>query len=301
MSRRESLARYSLIINRLRKRPATLMEIFDYLEVQGEIDGYNYNISRRTFQRDMEDIRSLYNIDIIYDFSQRVYRIDYDEDYEVNERILEAFDTLNALNATDRLSGHIHFEKRKPQGTENLYGILHAVKNNLQITFTYRKFWDDIPTPRAVQPYGLKEFRNRWYVMAADTKDDMIKTFALDRLTDLEITKKHFKPDPGYDPSEQFRYCFGIVGPDEGEPEEVILSFNPLQGKYIKTLPLHHTQEIITDNDKELRVRLQLYITYDLIMELLSHGDNLKVISPRSLADEIKSTLKSTLKLYARK
>ena len=52
-------------------------------------------------------------------------------------------DTFSALNLTDRLSNHIHFEKRKPQGTENLYGLLHAIKNQVQIQFTYQKFWED--------------------------------------------------------------------------------------------------------------------------------------------------------------
>ena len=68
-----------------------------------------------------------------------MYFIDFDEQAEVNERILEAFETFNALNISDRLSNHIHFEKRKPRGTENLYGLLHAIKNQVHIKFTYQK------------------------------------------------------------------------------------------------------------------------------------------------------------------
>lgn len=298
MSKREAIARYNLIINKLRKHPANFKEITDYLELESDIQGYNFVVSIRTFQRDLVDISSIYNIEISYDFSRKVYYIDSDLQDEVSERILEAFDTFNALNIADRLSNHIHFEKRKPQGTENLHGLLHAIKNKVQIKFTYRKFWDEEETQRHVEPYALKEFKNRWYVVANDIKDGQIKTFALDRLSELEITKKRFKASSGFDVNEHFKYCFGIISPNENKPQEIVLSFEPFQGKYIKSLPLHHTQHILIDNEKEFRIKLTLFITYDFVMELLSFGDKVKVIKPTRLSKELAKTYKKALALY---
>lgn len=298
MSKRESISRYNLIIKKLRRFPATFKEISDYLSLESEIQSYNFNVSKRTFQRDLADIRTIYNIDIQFDFSRGVYFVDFDEQPEMNERILEAFDTFNALNISDRLSNHIHFEKRKPQGTENLYGLLHAIKNKVQIKFTHQKYWDNESTTRLVEPYALKEFKNRWYVLANDLKDNRIKSFALDRLNNLEITKKHFQFPKDFNVNEHYKYCFGIVGPNDQKPQEVILSFNTLQGKYIKSLPLHESQEILIDNEKELRVELFIVITFDFLMEILSHGDRVKIIKPDSLTDEIKRTYKNALKLY---
>jgi predicted DNA-binding transcriptional regulator YafY len=298
MSKREAIARYNLIINKLRRHPATFVEIADYLEFESELQGYNYTVSKRTFQRDLEDIRSLYNIDIEYDFSRKVYLIHFFDQQGLSERILEAFDTFHALNLSDRISSHIHFEKRRPQGTENLYGLLHAMKNNQQIKFTYQKFWEDEPTKRNAEPYALKEFRNRWYVLANDLKDSRVKSFALDRLSDLEITKKRFQAPGHFDVNQHFKYCFGIIGPNEHTPQNVILSFDPLQGKYIKTLPLHESQQILIDNQEELRVKLTVYLTQDFLMELLSHGQNLRVIEPERLVKEIKDSLQETLKQY---
>jgi len=298
MSKREAIARYNLIINKLRRHPATFAEIADYLEFESELQGYNYTVSKRTFQRDLEDIRSLYNIDIEFDFSRKVYLIHFFDQQGLSERILEAFDTFHALNLSDRISSHIHFEKRRPQGTENLYGLLHAIKNHQQIKFTYQKFWEDEPTKRNAEPYALKEFRNRWYVLANDLKDSRVKSFALDRLSDLEITKKRFQAPGHFDVNQHFKYCFGIIGPNEHTPQNVILSFDPLQGKYIKTLPLHESQQILIDNQEELRVKLTVYLTQDFLMELLSHGQNLRVIEPERLVKEIKDSLQETLKQY---
>ena len=276
-----------MIIKRLRRVPATLREIQDYLGLESELQGYDYRISARTFQRDLEDIRSLYDIDIQYDHSIRAYRIVHRQQAELTERILEAFDTFNALNIRDRLSDHIHFETRRPQGTEHLYGLLHAIRNNVRVVFTYQKFLDDEISIRTVEPYILKEFRDRWYLIGKDINDQNIKSFGLDRLTDLEISKKSFMFPENFDPAEHFRYSFGIMSPNADAPSDIILSFEPLQGKYIKTMPLHHTQEIIADNEQELRIKLRLYITHDFVMELLSYGDGVEVIDPEGLREEI--------------
>lgn len=298
MSKRESITRYFLIIKKLRRNPSTFDEIADYLLRESEIQSYDFNTSKRTFQRDLDDIRSLFSIDIQYDFSRKVYYISDESEPEMNLRILEAFDMLNALNLSDGLSKYIHFEKRKPQGTENLNGLLHAIKNCFQIYFSYQKFWDDKPEKRYVEPYALKEFRNRWYLMAKDNKDGKVKSFGLDRLKDLDITRRTFKSPNDYIIEDKYRYCFGIITPDDQEPEEIILSFNSFQGKYIKSLPLHETQEIISDTEKELQIRLKLCITFDFIMELLSLGENMKVLKPKSLQKLIKNRLKATLAQY---
>ena len=68
MSKREALSRYNLIVNRIRKSPASLKDIQAYLQRESELQGYNFEISSRTFKRDLEDIWSIYKIDIQFDF-----------------------------------------------------------------------------------------------------------------------------------------------------------------------------------------------------------------------------------------
>jgi len=298
MSKRETILRYNLIIKKLRKHPSTFKEIEDFLAFESELQEFNFNVSKRTFQRDLNDIRYIYSIDIQYDLSRKVYYIEFEQEPEINNRILEAFDTFNALNISDRLSNYIHFENRKPQGTENLYGLLHAIKNNLQIKFKYQKYWEDIITERITEPYALKEFKNRWYILSLDTKDNNVKSFSLDRLTDLEISKKKFQNPIKFNVNKYYRNCFGIIGPNEEKPHEIVLAFDPVQGKYIKSMPLHESQIILIDNESELRIRLTLFITYDLVMEILSYGENVRVIEPKKLIKELKEVYQNALNQY---
>jgi len=298
MSKRESIIRYSLIINKLRKQPATLAEFSNYFKLESELQGYNFEVDKRTFIRDKDDIREIYKIDIQYDKSHKHYYINSDYQPEFSERILEAFDILNALNISERLSNIVHLEKKRPQGTEKLYDLLHAVNKKVQIKFTHQKYWEVNSTNRIVEPYALKEFKYRWYLIAKDLKDEKVKTFALDRLTDLEITKRKSLQSDNYDVNEHFRNCFGIISPDDTKLQYIILSFDPFQGRYIKSLPLHESQEILIDTDDELKIKLKMYITHDFIMELLSFGSKVKVVEPKSLISEIKATLTKTIELY---
>lgn len=119
------------------------------------------------------------------------------------------------------------------------------------------------------------------------TSGNYNKTFALDRLTDLEITRAHFTAAAGFDVNEYYRYCFGIISPNADKPEDVVLEFPPFQSKYIKSLPLHETQQILEDSKKCLKIKYKVCLTHDFLMEILSYGANVKVIQPQSLIDEV--------------
>lgn len=305
MSKRGYISRYLLILKKLKVKPyLTYEELqtfienqFDYLQMQD--DNLQIGFSKRTLQRDIKEIRNVFGIDIEYSKSQKGYFISQNENENMNfQRMMEAFEMFNSLNLAQDLTPFIHLEKRRPQGTENLYGLLHAIKNRLQIKFTYQKFWEEELSQRLVEPYALKEFKNRWYIMAKDSKDNNIKSFALDRLTNLEITNLNYQYPDNYSIEQSYRYCFGIISPNDEEPQDIILSFDPFQGKYIKTLPLHDTQQVLVDNDEEMKIKLKLCLTHDLVMELLSFGDNLKVIEPKSLADQIKQAHEKAYRQY---
>lgn len=299
MSRRETLQRHVLIVSILRKHPASFSEVSKILERESELNGYNFNISKRTFQRDCQDISSLYNIEIVYDNSLRAYCIKYDDHSELSERMLETFDTLNALKLGSTLSEYIQFDTRRPKGTENLYGLIHSIKNRLVISFTYERFTDSGPFSRRVEPYALKEFKNRWYLIGKDKKNGNIRTYGLDRLEELEITKQKFQYPEGFSHEQHFRYSFGIIIPDDIKPEEVILSFDSMASKYIKSMPLHNSQKILMDSENELIVSLNLCVTFDLVVEILSYAEHVKVIQPQSLIDKVVNSLKNSISMYS--
>lgn len=298
MAKRSFFLRYSVILKRLQKAPATLKEIVSSIEKEFDLLDLPLNYSKRTFQRDLKEIQEIFQVDIQFDFRQKVYFIEHSAHPKVAERMLETFDMVNAVNLSNDLANSIHFESRRALGTQHFYGLLHAIKNILVVKFVYRKYEEESISQRQVEPIVLKEFKNRWYLVAVDLKDEQIKTFGLDRIDELEITKKHFAQKPNLDVRSLYKNSFGIINGDPSDVEEVVLTFNPLQGKYIKSFPLHHSQQIITDNSEELVVSLRIVVTYDFVMELMSYGDNVKALEPSTLKEDICTTAERMLALY---
>lgn len=298
MSKRETILRYAAIIRCVRSAPSSLKEISAYLERESELYGFDLSISKRTFQRDVEDILSLYQAEIVYDYSIRKYLIrQIDESF--NGRILEAFETLSVLTMSRDMSAHLDFETRKAGGLENFHGLLHAIKNRFQLNFFYQSYDQEKATLRKSNPLLLKEFKGRWYLIAKDLADETIKTYALDRLSNPEITKKRFTLSAELNPKLIFQDSFGIIHSIDGSvPERVILSFDPWQGKYVKSQPLHASQKTLVDNETEFRVELFVYVAFDLIKELLSYGPGVKVLEPASLKTEVKDLHEKAFKQY---
>ncbi len=298
MSKQESLARHRIIIQKLRKKSSSFEEILDKLQSESDLHEMNFEISKRTFQRDLKEIETLYGIEIKFDRSRKEYFISEDKQDEYSERMFEALDIFQVLNLNQSLSDFIQFDVRKPEGTEHLSGLLYAIQNRFQIQFRYQKFWSDEIETRTAEPYLLKEFRKRWYVFVYDLDKKEFRTFGLDRLHALNITQTKFQYPQQINPKEYFKDCFGIVGPNDKKPEEIMLKFIRNQGNYIRTLPLHHSQQIIKDENGEMTVKLKLVPTYDFVMELLSHGELVQVLQPKSLAKEIKNRFTMALKAY---
>ena len=141
MSKHETQLRQSKIISKLQaSKELTFEEISDFLKDQSELHGFDLLISQRTFQRDIIDIRSIYNVDIHFDRSRKVYFIAEEENPDLNNRLMEAFDLISTWKMSEDLTKFIYFEKRKPHGINHFYGLLHAVRNTFIIDLTHQKF-----------------------------------------------------------------------------------------------------------------------------------------------------------------
>lgn len=298
MSKQESIMRYFAIIDKLRKYPADYDDIKHRLDNEAKLKGIDKGLSKRTFHRDIVDIREIFNIDIQCHKSNNTYYIDWEQPSEANERILEAFDIFNTFKLSEKLNDYISFEKRKPRGTEYLYDFLHAIKNNFIVTFTHHKFTEKHTTERRIEPYALKESKSRWYVLGKDKKDGIIKNFSIDRIKDLHVAKGTFKKPSDFNAQEYFKNCFGVMYKEADEVQRVVLAFNTRQGKFIKSMPLHESQRIISEDEKKVVIELNVYVTEDLMMELLYYCEGVKVLEPQFLADEVKRKLREAWEQY---
>jgi len=306
MAKKGYLWRYGKIVHKVQQQPyITKAELLRYLEAETELvrhldDEMEVGISERTLERDFREIRNLVGISIEYSHARRGYYIDVDTDFGKTAlmRMVETFEMFRSMNMAQDLGNVLYSERERPKGMDQMYGLIHAIKNRLRIRFEYTKFTEETSSNRSGNPYALKEYNRRWYLLLQDDSDKRLKIFGLDRMGDLEITNERYPAASQPDVEAMFAHCFGITLPADEQPQEVILAFPPIQAEYVKSLPLHHSQKIVSETADELHVSINVYLTIDLEKQILSYGEEAKVIQPTVLAERIKGRLKKTLEQY---
>lgn len=292
------LIRYILIIHRLseHKKYVPADELISFLNLQMELRGYEVGISQRTLQRDMKEICQMFEIEIKNCRGYGYYIADKTEETDIRyQELLLNFDLLTSMNQGSQSIGFIIPEHHRPKGSDNIPVFISAIKEHRVVEFDYtlvRK--GDKVISKKVKPHFLKESLGLWYLLALD-EHDALRSYGIDRMQNIHITDTTFKQDESIDPDSLFKHSYGIWDDPSIPIEEIELSYSPLDGKFIKTTPLHSSQKILADNDSEFRISLRLRITNDFVMALLSRSASLTVIKPLSLRARIRDIYKDAI------
>lgn len=226
------------------------------------------------------------------------------KDYEVFEdfsnaigKVLDAVNIRKGVSSIEQAKTIVQTESTpKVTGSEWIPQIVRAIDSNVTIEIDYHKFCEAEHSIREVEPYLLKEDRHRWYVLGKSLTKGKITTHALDRIVALKVLDKKFVPAT-FDFNDHFKYSFGITVND-AEQIEVILSFNQMQGFYLKTLPIHSTQRILIDSEDEFRISVTAKPSWEFYEKILGYGGKVKVISPQLVIDTLKSIAGQIIKRY---
>ena len=256
-------------------------------------------LARRTFFHYRDAIEEMFDIDIKCDRATFEYYID-DSGSENNARLrswlMDSVSMSGMLSSAHDISGRIMLEN-VPSAREHLPVIIDALKQNRRIRFSYKSYTRSMPTDGIVlEPYFVKIFKQLWYVIGNNVKEGQIKTYALDRMSGLNLLQDTFTMPADVKPSEFFKDCFGITT-NQNSPKRIVLRVEPTHAKYFRALPLHSSQqEEVHDNYSIFTY--QMRITYDLKEELMSHGATIEVLEPQELKTLILTELQQAIKNY---
>lgn len=297
------LTRYALIIKKLEATPSTYLQIEEYLLNSFEFqDAGIKSYSMRTLQRDIREISDLFSLSIhnkkrrdnrYYIESRPIMEVD-----GYNQKLLESFQISNALNVHPDFADLIFFESRKATGIENFYDLFFAIRNKRILLFEHYNFKNKKMTSRKVHPLALKESKDRWYLIAVDTKDQLLKSFGLDRINYLTVGSQNFREKYEYNLRDHFKNAFGVMNLVEQNPQKIVLQCSRHQGEYIRSFPLHQSQKEIKETQEHIYFEFFLHPTYDFMQEILSYGKEAKVLEPETLIEQIKNNLSESLKAY---
>lgn len=300
--------------NRQKKAP-TLREIVDYVSEKLE-----QSVSVSCIQKDLYAMRydeSLgYRAPIEWDAMKRGY-VYTEENFSIQNipvseedlqglemavGLLEQFKNIPAIHifedAITRIGLAVKQNRSKSQtdsilildrpkrymGIEYMADIVEAIRNKRVLRIMYKPFGKEEGKKHTVHPYFVKEYNGRMYLIGKDihpTKESKFLTFAFDRILDV-VTMQHVFQEEEVDKENYFRSAIGISLPND-TPEYIELEYDKLQANYIKSQALHHSQQVVYEDESVMRASYRLVVNYELISTLLSMGDKVRVIKPLHL------------------
>lgn len=259
-------------------------------------------IPLRTFNNHRTAIEELFEVAILCDRKDdNRYYIENPEDLEgggVRSWLLNTFAINNLINESRQLKNRILFEQI-PSGQKYLTPLIEAMRDGVSVEITYQSYWHDQPTTFTIEPYCVKVFRQRWYVVGRSSHHGTLRIYGLDRIQYLSVTEQRFQIDPDFDGESYFYSSFGaIVGDEQTKPEIVRIKVYDNQVCYIRSLPLHHSQREVETTEEYSVFEFFIRLTYDFRQELLSHGESVEVLTPHSLRLELKETARQLNQYY---
>lgn len=260
-------------------------------------------LSRTTFYRLREDIESMFGIHIECD------RTDHNQYYISNPEELHEHSTQNwmlqTLTVGNTLADGLSIKDRLvleeiPAGMEYLPVIIKAMKKNNVLLMSYQKFGEEKGTPSLLEPYCLKVFRQRWYLLGKKHQNtEKPRIYALDRIINLEETEQPFEMDPAFNADDFFKNYFGVFIGEEEQPTRIVLrAHGKKMTSLMKTLPKHHSQHELSSTEDYADFEFFLAPTLDFKHDILKEGADLEVLEPETLRNDIQSRLREALHHY---
>ena len=265
----------------------TLSEINEKWVETEMSDGVEFK--RTTFHRHKIAIEEMFGIYIECD-RRHGFKYYIGNEYVLQENSVQNW-MLSTLSVSSLLADSMSLNERillenVPSGGEKLKTVIKAMKDSKKISITYRRYGGHAAKTFDIEPYCVKLFGQRWYLLGRFT-DRGMATFSLDRILEIKIKKEKFKFDEGFDAASYFGESFGVMIDEKSKPERVVIRAYGYEPYYLRDLPLHHSQRELSSNEEYTDFELCLKLTSDFKAKLLSRGEWIEILEPKALADEI--------------
>ncbi len=294
--------RYIWLVDTIFSRGRITFEEISERWCRSQLNNSGDELPLRTFHNHRSAIEEMFDINIECDRSGGyTYYIENSDDMErggVRGWLINTFAVNNLINESHKLKSRILFEEI-PSGQNFLTPIIEAMRDGVVLELEYQKFQAEEPKIYTIEPYCVKVFHRRWYVLGRCEGKDYLTTFGLDRIHSIRSTDGTYEMAEDFDGEAYFEHAYGIVVDEEMGVERVQLKVIDRKANYLRTLPLHHSQrEVEGSGEGYTLFEYDVIPTYDFRQEVLSHGAEVEVLAPEHFRAELAAIASQQYETY---
>lgn len=261
-------------------------------------------LNRRTFFNDKNAIEDTFGIEIKYEPGKGYTIPDNDaEGYNmarIQERLISSI-SLSSSVQDPQIRKRIDIQKES-EGLKHINSILDSMKKSVTVKIIFKEFYETDYRTIEVEPYGLKFFDRRWYLVGPSVDSNQIRLYSLDKIKSIEQANNSFVYDRNFSMDDFFNDYYGVVLYEDEKkvkPELILLKVWKREIPYFESLPLHHTQIPVKKSKSWYIYSYYMAPTWDIERRLLQCNDHVEVIQPQSLRDQMIEHAENMSRLYA--
>ena len=259
-------------------------------------------LSQRTFHQHRKAVEELFGVEIRCNpsagYRYSIVNVDTMKKDKARQWLFNSFALSNMIVAGHNMQGRILFENI-PQGTVYLQLVVEAMQKNKVLELDYQQFGGHNETFH-MEPYALRVYRQRWYILGRLQEREALRHLALDRILDMQMSDTSFAVSRGFDAAKYYANSVGIYVDEKLKPQKVRIRVYGNQVEYLRSLPLHHTQkEVLTRHEQHFsEFQYTVCLTPELTTQLLAMGENVEVLEPQELREEMKKRIDIMFNFY---
>lgn len=263
-------------------------------------------IPLRTFHEQRKGIKEMFGVEIVCDRSHgNVYYVKNPEvldKQKVAKWLLHKYSIPQDFATFNCMKDRILLEEI-PLGTSFLDDIIEAMQKNTELRIDYQRYEGEQDEEHLqtfhIQPYALKVFNRRWYLLGYIKEKHALRTIALDRILDLKILSTSFELPEDFDARKYFANVVGIFVNNDLPVTKVKIRAYGIQADYLRSTPLHKSQsEGKSKHGEFAEFTYRLCVTPELVSQLLAIGDKVEVLEPEELREEMKKRINNMFNFY---
>ena len=263
-------------------------------------------IPLRTFHEHRKGIKEMFGVEIVCDRSHgNVYYIKNPEvldTQKVAKWLLHKYSIPQDFATFNSMKDRVLLEEI-PLGTAFLSDIIKAMQKNMELRIDYQRYEGEQGEEHLqtfhIQPYALKVFNRRWYLLGYIKEKHALRTIALDRILDLKILLTSFELPEDFDARKYFANVVGIFVNNDLPVTKVKIRAYGIQADYLRSTPLHKSQsEGKSKHGEFAEFTYRLCVTPELVSQLLAIGDKVEVLEPEELREEMKKRINNMFNFY---
>lgn len=288
-------SRYIWLIDLIRRRGYISLPEINQAWKRSSLNESGSEIPERTFFNHKAAIADIFGIELKCDRELGYYISEQADADSVRSLLMQSLFLNNIVNESATFGNRILLEKNF-SGYRFLTDIIMAMREGRALYLIYQNFKDDEAKNIEVEPYCVKEFKQRWYLLAKS--GETLKIYSLDRILDMEESERAFEIPDDFDTEGYFKKYYGVITKEEAGPEDVLIKVNASQVPYFRSLPLHQSQSEIETHEEYSIFYYALVPMYDFRKELLSNGADVEVLNPHWFREWIADEAKKMEEIY---